>query len=219
MPFDKAFRDAYELGIKAACIEARAYCERLDEQIFHENMLQRVYNQIAKADLIIADMTGRNSNVFYETGYAHALNKKVILLTRDADDIPFDLKHYPHIVYGGSIAELKTELTRRVKWFLEQPHETTTGLYENLRLYIDRQDLASAPELIAIHSGGLYTWTTKLNVHNSEDKTLRDESFRIGLISPNSFETFEAMSEFQMIELPDNRRLHLRLKEYVIWRE
>lgn len=145
---------------------------------------------------------------------AHALNKKVVLLTQDAADIPFDLKHYPHIVYGGSIADLKTELTRRVKWFLEQPQGTTTGLCENLRLYIDRQDLTLAPELIAIHSGGLYAWSPKLNVHNSEDSALRDECFRVGLISPD---LFESMDRFQDIELPDNRRLHLLLEKYVIW--
>jgi nucleoside 2-deoxyribosyltransferase len=57
-------------------------------------VLERVYNQIAKADIIVAEMTGRNANVFYETGYAHALNKRVVLLTQNANDIPFDLKHY-----------------------------------------------------------------------------------------------------------------------------
>jgi hypothetical protein len=60
MPFDKSFDDIYKFGIKAACEEAGAYCERVDEQIFLESMLERIYNQIAKADIIVADMTGRN---------------------------------------------------------------------------------------------------------------------------------------------------------------
>jgi len=34
MPFDNAFTDVYQLGIKAACENAGAYAERLDEQIF-----------------------------------------------------------------------------------------------------------------------------------------------------------------------------------------
>src|SRR5690349_2521588 len=85
MPFDETFADAYQLGIKEACREAGAYCERVDEQIFQDSILERIYNQIARADIIIADMTGRNPNVFYETGYAHALGKQVILVTRDAD--------------------------------------------------------------------------------------------------------------------------------------
>jgi len=73
MPFHEDFDDIYRLGIKDACTAAGAYCERVDEQTFHERILDRIYNQIAKADLVIADMTGRNPNVFYEVGYAHAL--------------------------------------------------------------------------------------------------------------------------------------------------
>jgi len=72
-------------------------------------------------DLVVADLSGRDPNVFYETGFAHAMGKVVILLVQDVADIPFDLQHYPYIVYAGHIEELRTELTRRVKWFLDQP--------------------------------------------------------------------------------------------------
>ncbi|MCW5852783.1 MAG: hypothetical protein KIT87_22115 [Anaerolineae bacterium] len=101
MPFRDDFDDIYHAGIKQACKDVGAYCERVDEQTYEGTITQRIYNQIAKADIIVSDMTGRNPNVFYETGYAHALNKRVILLTQKADDIPFDLKDYPHIVYEG----------------------------------------------------------------------------------------------------------------------
>lgn len=131
MPFNQDFTDIYDVGIKPACRDAGAYCERVDEQIFVESILQRVYKQIDKADIIIAEMTGRNPNVFYETGYAHALNKTVILLTQNADDIPFDLKHYPHIVYGGKISSLKSQLEARVRWYIDNPSERLIRL-ENL---------------------------------------------------------------------------------------
>src|SRR5215469_2933896 len=123
IPFSEAFDDIYTLGIKPACGSAGAYCERIDDQIFSEDILSRYYSQINKADLIVVDMTGRNPNVFYERGYAHALNKRVILLTQTAEDIPFDLKHYPHIVYSGRITFLKDELQRPVQWYLEQPDQ------------------------------------------------------------------------------------------------
>ena len=123
MPFDKKFDDIYQLGIKAAADEAGAYAERLDEQIFKEGMLERIYNQISKADVIVADMTGKNANVFYEVGYAHALDKIVILLTQNSDDIPFDLKHHQHIVYQGSIVDLKNELISRIKWAMQQENQ------------------------------------------------------------------------------------------------
>ena len=54
MPFSKEFNDIYKLGIKAACKNAGAYAEKVDERIFQESILERVYNQISKADIIIA---------------------------------------------------------------------------------------------------------------------------------------------------------------------
>src|SRR5690349_17770620 len=119
MPFSNEFNDIYEFGIKATCKKVGAYSERVDEQQFNETILERIYNQIAKADFIISEMTGRNPNVFYETGYAHALNKQVVLLTQNADDIPFDLRHHPHIVYDGSISRLNELLTPRLRWCVD----------------------------------------------------------------------------------------------------
>ena len=123
MPFSEKYKDVYEVGIKLACKDAGAICERVDEQIFSENILEHTYEQIRRADIIIAEMTGRNANVFYETGYAHGLGKGVILLTQSADDIPFDLRPYQHIVYNGSISTLKNELERRVRLYLERQSE------------------------------------------------------------------------------------------------
>src|SRR6267143_1751477 len=99
MPFDPSFDDIYKFGIKGAADDAGAYAERIDEQIFTEGILDRVFNQINKADVVVADMTGRNQNVFHEVGYAHALGKIVLLLTQDSADMPFDLKHHQHTVY------------------------------------------------------------------------------------------------------------------------
>src|SRR5205085_8029616 len=120
MPFDKKFNDIYKYGIKGAAEDVDAYAERIDEQIFKEGILDRVFNQINKADVIVADMTGRNPNVFYEVGYAHALGKIVLLLTQQGDDIPFDLKHHQHIVYGGSIEVLKSQLISRIAWAINE---------------------------------------------------------------------------------------------------
>lgn len=111
MPFDASFGDTYFLGIKEAADKLGITAERVDEQVFHrEGILQRIYNQIEVADFIIADMTGKNPNVFYEVGYAHAKGKTCILLTANASDIPFDLKHQRHIIYS-SIKDLIQKLS------------------------------------------------------------------------------------------------------------
>jgi hypothetical protein len=113
MPFDPAFDDEYKLAIKPACDAAGAYAERVDEQIFQDDILQRIYNQISRADLIVADVTGRSANVLYEVGYAHALDKRVIVVAREVSDIPFDVKHDPPIVYGSSLSGLRNGLEAR----------------------------------------------------------------------------------------------------------
>ncbi len=128
MPMKPEFDDIYKFGIKGAAEEVGAYAERLDEQIFTEGMLERIFNQISKADVIIADMTGRNPNVFYEVGYAHALGKITLLLTQKADDIPFDLKHRQHTVYGGKIDTLRKELIERLRWAISESQRKAKGI-------------------------------------------------------------------------------------------
>lgn len=137
MPFSKEFDDIYKFGIRGAADDAGAYAERLDEQIFAEGMLERIFNQISKADVVIADMTGRNPNVFYEVGYAHALGKIVLLLTQDAEDIPFDLQHRPHTVYGGRIGDLRPALARRIEWAIaESRRQHSSGRQRQISLFL-----------------------------------------------------------------------------------
>lgn len=116
MPFNPMFDDVYEIGIKEAASQAGIVANRLDEQLFVEGMMDRIYRQIEAADIIIADMSGQNPNVFYEVGYAHAKDKLCILLTKETKDIPFDLKHRRHIEYKDSIAFLRHELVKNLEW-------------------------------------------------------------------------------------------------------
>lgn len=123
MPFNEDFDDIYKIGIKETAKEVGAYAERVDEQNFTEGILERIFNQINKADVIVADMSRRNPNVFYEVGYAHALGKIVLLLTQTVEDIPFDLKHRQHIVYGidgSKIQKLRKDLTLGLNWAIDE---------------------------------------------------------------------------------------------------
>lgn len=184
MPFSADFDDIYRFGIKPACDEAGAYAERVDEQIFHESILQRVYNQIAKADLVVADMTGRNPNVFYEVGYSHALGKPTVLLTKSTDDIPFDLKHYPHIVYGGSISRLKDELQRRIRHLSADSTPVTTS--ESFIVQINDIQLPSPKpiEIAAVNGVNLSLKVAIQNVYLREVRALR---CRVGVLTPRHF--------------------------------
>lgn len=120
MPFDPKFDDVYRIGIQEAASSLGIRAERLDDMIFAEGMMERLYDQVQAADIVIAEMSEKNVNVFYEVGYADAKDKLCILLTRDTSDLPFDLRHRRHIVYGNSIVRLREQLTKNLQWALQQ---------------------------------------------------------------------------------------------------
>jgi hypothetical protein len=75
-------------------------CNRGDNDVLTVPILEKINEAINKADVLIADCTGRNPNVFYELGIAHTLNKKVILITMDdVKEAPTDIKHFEFIKY------------------------------------------------------------------------------------------------------------------------
>ena len=115
MPFGSDFNDVYKLGIKATAKECDVDAKRLDDDFFDTNMVEEIYKKINDADFIIADMTGRNPNVFYEVGYADAKNKLILLLTQNVNDIPFDFKQRLHIEYSD-VSSLKEKLKDKLDW-------------------------------------------------------------------------------------------------------
>jgi hypothetical protein len=214
MPFAESFDDVYELGIKTACSDAGAYCERVDEQIFDGTILERIYNQIAKADVVVSDMSERNPNVFYETGYAHALGKRVILLTQKTEDIPFDLKHYPHIVYEGKITKLKTQLEMRVRWCIENPQIHLSAVDVDIEFFVNGNALITAPTVSVVYDSisnyitlsgrGGKRGILKIDLHNRTRTLVKPGSFSLGLVLPNDF--FESTGDIASFSvLPDER--------------
>jgi len=191
MPFDKKFDEIYKLGIKSACIEAGAYCERVDEQIYTENMLDRIYNQIGKADIVISEMTGRNPNVFYETGYAHALGKQVILLTHYSEDIPFDMKHYPHIIHEGDLVRLHDEIIRRVSWIIRNPQESLSNVDQSIEIYSIGSPLTNMTIVYDVFDADNKILPGAINInfdfHNPSRRLLDNKNIQLGVVLPFNF--------------------------------
>jgi hypothetical protein len=96
--------------------------ERGDDVFGSNVIMDDITNSIRRARLIIADLTGRNPNVFYEVGIAHALNKQVLLMTQSIEDVPFDLRHRRALVYEYSprgCKKLEKDLYDNVQNMLE----------------------------------------------------------------------------------------------------
>ena len=98
MPFAKEFDPVYE-AIQAACTSQRFQTLRVDEIYGPSKIMDDVFSTIVQSRLVISDLTGRNPNVLYETGIAHALNREVIMIVQNDQDVPFDLGHIRYVRY------------------------------------------------------------------------------------------------------------------------
>jgi hypothetical protein len=98
MPFDGGFNGVFR-ALEGAASEAGMRCLRADKMWEHHVLIEDVVKLIASARVVICDLTGKNANVFYETGIAHALGQDVILIAQHETDIPFDLRHIRYIRY------------------------------------------------------------------------------------------------------------------------
>ncbi len=94
MPFDEEFDSVYERFIKSTLEKFGFEVFRADDIQGQQSILKDVLKGIQESDLIVADLTDNNPNVFYELGIAHTFRKKVILTTQSIEDVPFDLKPY-----------------------------------------------------------------------------------------------------------------------------
>jgi hypothetical protein len=106
LPVFDAIRDALEKlspSVKAV---------RADDIARGGAIIADILAGIARADFIIADLTGRNANVFYEVGICHAMKDDVILLTQEVEDLPFDLRHLRCVVYESSSSGLHSLSSR-----------------------------------------------------------------------------------------------------------
>lgn len=120
MPFGEQFDKIYELFIAETLDDMDLKFQRADDIKSQQNILKDIIEGISKSDLIIADLTEPNPNVYYEMGIAHALKKPVISLTQDISELPFDLKSYRVIEYSihfANIRKAKKELKDLLKEF------------------------------------------------------------------------------------------------------
>ena len=93
-PFEAPYGNLYERVYKPAIEKAGLHPIRADADIFGTGkIIDQVWRGINNAKVLVAELTSRNPNVFYELGLAHALEKPVVLISSNEDDVPFDLHH------------------------------------------------------------------------------------------------------------------------------
>ena len=82
------------------------------------NIVGTIIQDLNDSHIVLADLTDRNANVFYELGVRHALKDRSILIAQKEEDIPFDLRAYAYHVYGWKTPEDKKTLADKIHLLL-----------------------------------------------------------------------------------------------------
>lgn len=115
-PFNEQFRNEY-MTIKGICEDLGFSCTRGDEKQFKGDIFPEMLRYIVQARIVIANINGRNANVLYELGVAQALDKSVILVSKEPKDLPIDIQSQRFLIYSDSKSlteQLKTELQKLI---------------------------------------------------------------------------------------------------------
>jgi hypothetical protein len=125
MPFHSLFGAEYERVIRPAIEDAGLECVRGDEIYTEQAIVQDIWRSVRQARVVVAELSGRNPNVMYEIGLAHAIGKPIVFITRNQEDVPFDLRALRYIYcdpnnpFWGEA--LRSELTKVVRKVLDTP--------------------------------------------------------------------------------------------------
>jgi hypothetical protein len=112
--FDRYYQEIYAPAIKEAGFEPI----RADELFTTGSVVEQIWEQIQKAKVLLADLSGKNANVFYELGLAHAAKKPVVFTSGVVEDVPFDLRHLRVIIYDTREPEWAPRLRKSISDYL-----------------------------------------------------------------------------------------------------
>lgn len=116
-PYDSLYTDVIKNVVEEMGLEAY----RADDVYKSGIILQDVIRGLTESEIIIAEVSPANENVFYELGFAHALGKTTILLADRSKSLPFDIAGYRVIFYENTIKgkkEVEHQLREHLKRIL-----------------------------------------------------------------------------------------------------
>ena len=118
MPAHVDARNVLEYIIRKALPAPQYRVVRADEAATPDSISQEIVRQIVESDFIVADLTDRNANVFYELAVAHGFERPVVHLMTDTQTPPFDLADQRVIFYKltdpASVDKAKDDLVRAI---------------------------------------------------------------------------------------------------------
>lgn len=128
-PFDLYYEGIFKPAIKATELEPI----RADDLFRPSVIVSDLWDMIQRAKVLLAELTTKNPNVFYELGLAHAIGKPVILVSETMDDVPFDLQQLRVILYDKDDPmwgeKLGKNITASINETLDSPIQAVPSIF------------------------------------------------------------------------------------------
>ena len=145
MPFGGWFDDYYASVYKPAIEAAGLKPKRADDLYRPSTIVNDIWTYTRAAKLVLADLTGKNANVFYELGLAHALAKPVVLVAESMNDVPFDLRALRVIEYDKNEPRwgdtLRDKIIQSISEVLASPLASVPSAFIEARAHQDSKPI------------------------------------------------------------------------------
>ena len=110
-PFDLCYRTIFIPAIRGANLEPK-----LASDLFRPSpIVADIWQMVQDARVLLAELTTKNANVFYELGLAHAIGKPVVLVSETMADVPFDLQPLRVLTYDKNDPTWGPKLSEKIQ--------------------------------------------------------------------------------------------------------
>jgi CheY-like chemotaxis protein len=115
MPFAKEFESLYREQIRRGVSDAGYRCVRVDE-VAHNRRIQEVIFELVENSKLVAFLAdGGNANAYYEAGFADAMKKELLIISKTVAELRFDVAGRHTLTYSRGVRGLSRRLAKKIR--------------------------------------------------------------------------------------------------------
>ena len=177
--------------IKPVCEQCGFCAIRIDHKNTPDSITQDILDSLDRYELVIADLTGQNPNVFFEIGYRASTGKPVIHLKRRGEKIPFDVSSIRTFDYDLTDLDVVAETRERLEKAI------LSFAYEDDSDEIEEMEGGEGSKIISI----LNAITYKLDILSQDIRKKDYENIKAVIEAYNGMQPASESMETQMLKI------------------